>query len=126
MKKGRGNGFLNFRRNWKSRNFLVCLYLPSDFPVDGEEKTPYGELAYFNNGILKGCVRLDSDTVILRDNEHPELRFNIQRDPHAKSKKGNLRYDISVRGRTKVDTASWRRAVRHIIKICRIYSSSST
>ena len=125
MKKGRGGGFFNLRRNWKKRNIIVSVCIPSDAPEEIAKMNPFGELNYFHNGVLRGTVRIDSETIILRDNEDPDLRFSIQRNPHAEPREEGLRYDISLRGETKAEISSWRRAIRHVMKISRLYSPAA-
>eukprot|EP00945_MAST-04E_sp_MAST-4E-sp1_P003165 g3165.t1 len=122
-KKGRGGGIFK-RKNWLKRSMVLSLYLPTDVPVHLAEVLPYAELNYSSNGQIRGSVRIDHTSVLLRNTSHPATRFTIQRSIAGQKLKNfdTHRYDIELKSENEKEIVRWRRKIRQVMKICRLYS----
>ena len=134
MKKGGGSG-LTGRRNWKEREFLLVLHLPSA-KVDGKLPKPFAALEYFDEKKhLMGTVIVDAFSTVepyVEKSSKYEFCFGIRRKDGARSitdshhkcvypaKSSHVRSDIDLRAESKNSQLAWEKMLKRAVSSCNV------
>eukprot|EP00943_MAST-04B_sp_MAST-4B-sp1_P001665 g1665.t1 len=119
-----------FSSKWRRRYVTLNVFLPMDFPGhldEFETMQPYAELNYYQGEELRGSIRIDKNSIVMRIDDQRNLEFQLRRNISTMRRKSQIdtgfRYDVALKAeKNEINNVSkWCKSIRLVIQLFRLY-----
>ena len=88
---------------------------------------PYAELNYYQGEELRGSIRIDKNSIVMRIDDQRSLEFQLRRNISTMRRKSQIdtgfRYDVALKAeKSDIENVSkWCKSIRLVIQLFRLY-----